>query len=116
MNVIENKGQYIFVNYDEPYVLKNAIALLKESAAACATNKCRKLLLNFVNMPGKVKTLDRFELGIQGAIIFRRLEKIAAVYRKEEMNLFLENVAVNRGLNIRIFSDMDTALKWLEVK
>lgn len=116
MKTIEKKGEYIFVDYAEPYVYKNAINLLKEAAEVCAAEKCSKLLLSFVDMPGKVKTLDRFEFGVQGAIIFRHLKKVGVVYRREEMNRFLETVAVNRGLNIRLFDNFDEAMEWLEVE
>lgn len=116
MKVIENKGNYIYVKYDEPYELKKLIALMKEAMAICVDEGSQKLLVNLLDMPGKIKTLDRLEMGIQGALIFRHHFKVAVVYRKEELNLFAEDVAVNRGLNTRVFSDMDTAMEWLMEK
>lgn len=116
MKIIEHKGEYIFVDYREPYIYKNAVKLLKEAAEICATENCKKILFRFVDMPGKVRTLDRFELGVQGAIILRHVARIAVVYRREEMDKFLETVAVNRGLNIRLFDNMEEALSWLNTK
>lgn len=116
MKVIENKGEYIFIDYDEPYTLNNLIALMKEASDFCAAEHSEKLLVSIYNMPGKVSTLDRFELGIQGTLIFRAKIKIALVYRKDELNFFAENVAVNRGMNARIFSDMNEAKNWLGIE
>lgn len=116
MKLIENKGEYIFIDYREPYTYINALKLLKEAAEVCAAGNCNKLLLRFADMPGKVKTLDRFELGVQGAFILRRIARIAVVYRREEMDRFMETVAANRGLNIRLFDNMEEAQAWLDVK
>ncbi|MBL8107761.1 MAG: hypothetical protein JNJ72_19490, partial [Anaerolineales bacterium] len=56
------------------------------------------------------------EIGVQGSLIFRNLIKVAVLYRKEEIDWFAETVSKNRGLNAKIFSQMDEALKWLGVE
>ena len=66
-------------------------------------------------MPGKVKTIQRFEIGVQGSLIFRNLIKVAVLYRPEEIDWFAETVSKNRGLNAKIFSEMDQAMEWLEI-
>jgi hypothetical protein len=60
--------------------------------------------------------MERFELAMQAVKLFQNKGKYALVYRKEEINRFAENVGVNRGLNARIFSDMDEAMQWLGVE
>jgi len=66
-------------------------------------------------MDGKVSILDRFELGV---LVVRKLRgtirKAASVYRAQEIKKFAEDVAVNRGGNMRTFSDLEAALQWLD--
>ena len=88
---------------------------MKEVLVVCETESYQKFLVNISGMTGRVTTMERFELALKGVSLFQFKGKYAKVYRKEEINRFAENVGANRGLNARIFSDMDEALKWLGV-
>lgn len=115
MKVIEKRDGYVHVIYDEPYAKSVLIDLMKEAHDKCTEFGTNVLLVELSSMPGIISTLDRFELGIQGTLIFRGGYKIAVVYRKEEINRFAENVGVNRGLNTRVFDDLQEAMKWLGI-
>ena len=115
MKKIEQRDGYIYVEYDDEYSLEVFISTSKEVFELCQAQGCRKVLVNITNMPGKVRTFQRFEIGVQGSLIFRNLIKAAVLYRKEEIDWFAETVSKNRGLNAKIFCQMDEALKWLEV-
>ncbi len=115
MKKIEQRNRYIYVEFDEEYSIEVFVSISKQVFDLCQTENHKKVLVNVTNMPGKVNTLQRFELGMQGAMIFRNLIKIAVVYRKEEIDWFAETVSKNRGLNARIFSQMDKAMEWLEI-
>jgi hypothetical protein len=113
MKTIENKGGYVSVYYNNVYRFEELIELMKEAFERCRADDCSLLLVNLQDMPGTLKTMDRFKLGVQGAGIFKGMIKIAVVFRKAELNWFAETVAVNRGMNARVFGDMQTARKWL---
>jgi len=113
MKTIEAKGDYIYVKYEEAYSKKIIIELMEETYKKSNELGCYKLLGDISTMEGKVSTIDRFEFGVKGANLFRGGYKIALIYRPEEINRFAETVSINRGLRARIFSDKDTALKWL---
>ena len=115
MKQIEGRNGYLYVEYSEPYQFNNLIDLMKEVITFCKTENHQKFLVNIVNMTGKVSAMERFELATKAVLLFQYKGKYALVYRKEEINRFAENVSVNRGLNARIFSDMDEAMKWLGV-
>ena len=117
MNVIENRGGYIYASYNGQYEYEKLLELAKEAARSCTQGKPAKVLVNFLNMTGKVEPFDRFKLGVQGALIFRNtIAQVAAVYHQTEIDRFAENTAVNRGLNTRIFSNIEDALAWLVVE
>lgn len=116
MKIVENQGEYLFVKFTDPYQLDTIVELIKEAAAACVEENLSRALVDFREMPGKISTADRFQLGVEAASAMRGLLKVAVVYRRSEMNWFAETVAKNRGANLRIFSEMDEAIKWLDVK
>jgi hypothetical protein len=115
MKVFKNRGGYIYVQYDEAYTKSNFIELMKEAYEKCAESGCKTLLVNVSEMKGTISTIDRFELGVQGALIFKNTFKIAVVYKEEEINQFAETVGINRGMNARVFGSMEKAFEWLGV-
>ena len=54
-------------------------------------------------------TFDRFQSGLPANIKVARVVNPAILSDSE----FLENVAVNRGINVKTFQDRELALKWL---
>ncbi|MEN9563557.1 MAG: hypothetical protein RIR73_1801 [Chloroflexota bacterium] len=117
MNVIENRDGYIYATYNGQYKYEKLLELAKEAARYCTQGKRTKVLANLLNMTGKVESFDRFKLGVQGALIFRNtIAQVAAVYHQTEIDRFAENTAVNRGMNTRIFSNIEDALAWLGIE
>ncbi len=115
MKLIEGRNGYLYVEYSEPYQFNNLVDMMNEVLVVCETESYQKFLVNISDMTGKVAPMERFELAVKGASLFLYKGKYAVVYRKEEINRFAETVSVNRGLNARIFIDMDEAMKWLGV-
>ncbi len=116
MPIIERRNGYVYVEYAKPFNFEKFITISKQVVKICVAEHYQKLLVNISQMTGKVKPLERFEIGVQGALIFRNKVKIAMLYRAEEIDRFAETVSVNRGLSARIFSEMDQAMEWLEVE
>lgn len=116
MENIERRNGYLYLKYSEPYLLEKFIAISKQVYNICLAENYRKVLVDVSNMPGKVRTMERFTIGVEGALLFRDKVKIAVLYRPEEIDKFAETVGVNRGLNGRVFSDMDQALIWLGIE
>lgn len=116
MKLIEGRNGYLYVEYSEPYQFNTLIAMMKEVIAICEKEDYQKFLVNITEMTGKVGPMERFELAMKGVSLFQYKGKYAIVYRKEEINRFAETVGVNRGLNARIFSDMDEAMTWLGIE
>lgn len=116
MKKIEQRDGYIYVEYDEEYSIEVFVSTSKQVFDLCQKENYKKVLVNVTNMPGKVRTFQRFEIGVQGSLIFRNLIKVAVLYRKEEIDWFAETVSKNRGLNAKIFSEMNEATEWLKVK
>jgi hypothetical protein len=93
-------------------------AVAHEIAALCSEKGIPKALIDVSRLEGKLGTLDAFSLVVKHFPALRELSQLegVAVLDKElteERHRFLENVAVNRGFNIRMFDDADKAMEWL---
>jgi len=68
------------------------------------------------SLKGNISTWNRFRLAHAALNQFRRSVRLAVIYREEEVDGFLEDVVANRGGNFRIFTDLGSACKWLEIE
>ena len=84
----------------------------------CVENKVTLALLDVRLLEGLLKTTEAYDLPdkyFPKMSAFSVITRFVIVDRKEsrENDRFFENVAVNRGFNLRIFSDSDKAVEWL---
>ncbi len=110
------KPQYLHVHVEsntDSYEL--SIRFWNEIAAECKQNKWKKVLVE-EDIPEDISVAEAFELASELPQIGFFGVKIAFVdhyIEQEEMNKFSEMVAVNRGLNAKIFTNTNEAEKWL---
>jgi hypothetical protein len=59
--------------------------------------------------------VDRYELGKKTLVFAQYRCKVAAVCKPEchDSNRFLETVALNRWVDLRIFTNLEGAIEWL---
>lgn len=88
---------------------------LQDALDLCRKNNCTKVFFDASNTKGRLTTFERFDLGLKAAMVFRSEIKLAVLYRAADINQFAETVGVNRGLNVRIFSERSKALEWLGI-
>ena len=105
------------------FSLKEAKRAFVEMREAVAQYKAQKVLFDGRKLTGKPGDLERFLYGEFAAKETRRLVKehrlaprfayvINAPLR--DPRRFGENVAVNRGMNVKVFENPEEAYEWLE--
>jgi hypothetical protein len=84
-------------------------------AEHCARTKNNKVLIDTTRVDGKVSFVERFLLGEKTQVFAFYGIKVAFVDRPERIDpqKFGELVARNRGVDIRIFPDLQAAKEWL---
>lgn len=87
-----SRDGFLLVEVSEPYTLNLFLSIIHQAAGCYSTNGLRKVLTNFSQANGNPGTMDRYTL-----------------------NLVMENVAVNRGANVKAFSQRTDALIWLGI-
>ena len=83
---------------------------------ACSQVQISKALLDCRNMTGEIQMFSSFMVAEYGIKMIGIISKTAIVVREDQMlhSNFVENVAVNRGVNFKIFTDADEAIDWLK--
>ena len=56
---------------------------------------------------------DHFQLGSQAAQLLRHLDKLASVVPADKITRTSEKVAQKQGFQLRVFTSMDEAVRWL---
>lgn len=97
---------------------KTVISIITDIQEICIKQNIPKVLVDVQELEGHLKTMEAYELP---AFIFPKIrdksiiEKSAIVDLEESRGYysFFENVSVNRGFNLRIFSNIKDAVEWL---
>ena len=90
----------------------------QEIFAACAEKDLKKVLIGVRSLEGRISAFNAYDIVDKQFPNMRDrsvITQCAVVDLKEneDRDRFFENVAVNRGFELRIFSDTDEAITWL---
>jgi hypothetical protein len=97
-------GAYPSTSY--PDLLRS---ILDEASKIGAT----RILIDCLGLPAPPSEMARFNLGVEIAALFGGRFRIAILYRRDLINKFTEDAAVNRGANLRVTSEETDAVEWL---
>jgi hypothetical protein len=96
---------------------ENAFRTLKEAHAACVRAGRDSLLVEFrlEGPPLDIATIFHVvsERSMDGAQL-RRIAYVETPLEDFDLARFAEVVALNRGVNVRLFADVEAARRWLE--
>jgi hypothetical protein len=81
---------------------------------ACATHKCDKALIDARDLQVNMDTLEMFQAGEDVVSVTSKGLRTAILAREDMLDRFFEDVAVNRGAIVKVFTDLETARDWLE--
>jgi hypothetical protein len=77
--------------------------------------RAEKLLVNVKEVDfTNLSTMERYFIGEEIANIVSYKLSVAVVAPEEIITKFIETVATNRGINILVVSDLETAADWLK--
>jgi hypothetical protein len=89
------------------------LALVELLFAESKAGDISKIFVNLIDVTGQYSELGRFQVGQKVAELFKPPCRIAALDRKERINKFTEDVAINRGAFVFVTHDSKSALDWL---
>jgi hypothetical protein len=111
------KPDYLFIKVKGERTVDSIKEVTKKIAEKCSKQKCMKVLIDVREFTERINFSDIFDLVARDLpnITKNKINKAAIVdieghnFNKE----FFENVAVNRGHNVKIFTDINDAMDWL---
>jgi hypothetical protein len=113
---IQDKQDYIHATYSGVFSVEASKRVIDKLIQAGSGNAQYKVLLDCRSMTGALPVFDRYQVVSYGVNMVGKVSRFALVRKKEPgpIDLFTETVARNRGINMKIFTDIDQALDWLK--
>lgn len=110
----EKENDYLRMTVSGEYDYDDFVIYLKIIYAKCESEGNYKMILNALNVNGiDIPNIERYYLGVEAAEHLNYKVKLAVVWHKEYLNYFGETVAINRGAYVSVFSNDESAAKWL---
>lgn len=112
---VEQRPGYMHARVEGERTPENALRFLKESYAACVNSGRRALLLEMNFSGPSLSTTQIFDVIADRANDGMKLDRIAYVDGSPDLSqsYFAETVAMNRGVNVRLFPSVAAAAGWL---
>ena len=113
---IIQKATYIRFDYTGDFSEAMGKQCIDAMVEACSQVQISKALLDCRNMTGEIQMFSSFMVAEYGVKMIGIISKTALVGREDQVlhSNFVENVAVNRGVNLKIFTDVVEAIDWLK--
>ena len=112
---IEQRAGYVYAKATGERTPENAIRFMREAYQACVNGGVSRLLLEMSFSGASLSTTHIFDVIADRAPDGLKLQKIAYVDGSSDVaqSYFAETVAMNRGVNVRLFPDVTAAANWL---
>jgi len=112
----EDERRFLWVRFTGLWVIEKESPITGPILEECRKRGQDLLLIDFTGVANERLSLaERFRLGIQALDFRGKLRRIAALGRPElvDRQRFGEMVARNRGINVRVFTSSEEAIRWL---
>lgn len=109
------QDRYLLMRLSGDFTVDAGKRCVDQMVEACTTAKRTRVLLDCQHVTGSASTIDRLEM-VQYSLITRgSIQRIAVVSEAEsrKFDRFLESAAINRGIQLRVFANLETAADWL---
>jgi len=111
---IEKRPGYLYMVVSGEYDLDDFKEYFKIVMDRCEKEKTFRLLVNNLGVKGTdITVMHRYLLGEEIAKVIGYRIKGAVIWPEKHINGFAETVAKNRGGNMKLFGDVESAEKWL---
>lgn len=95
--------------------LEQARIARNELRDALTAHQCNRILIDETRVEKKLSVIDQHQFTTEYGSELPPDVRIAVVVRREQISeaRFVENVAFNRGIHLRIFPNQKNAINWL---
>lgn len=110
----EETDGYLHVRAAGDWTTEDVRRAIDDIAKTVQAKGHARILVDMRDMSPPASEFERYLAGEHVAEVWGPLNiKVAAVWRQDLITKFVENVAVNRGANLAVLSDLNEATRWL---
>jgi hypothetical protein len=113
---VEQRQTYAHTKVVGKRTRENTLRFLRDSCVACVSGGRNAVLLEMHFSGPSLTTASAFEVissQVSDAVKLRKIAYVEGSVDDAAMPAFAVNVAVNRGVNVRLFRDVASAANWL---
>lgn len=112
---IVDQGEYLLVEFCGDFSVEAGKRCIDAMTDASLAMERSKVLLDCRKISGEMPIIDRFAVASYAEKTRDVIARLAMVNRPDVVlpDNFVENVARNRGANVRVFTEFETAVRWL---
>ncbi len=111
---IEKRPGYLYMVVSGEYDLSDFKEYFKIVMERCEKEKIFKIIVNNLDVKGTdIPMVHRFVLGEEIARVIGSKIRGAVVWPTNDVDRFTETVAKNRGGNMQLFGDLESAEHWI---
>lgn len=114
MVIYTNKTNYLLVELSGEFSLNLIMDVIHKIVEKGKNENINKVLVDIRTLEGNPSILDRYKIGLEISKVWGKKIQVASIGKKNLNNYVAENVAVNRGAKFRVFTEIESALEWLE--
>ncbi|MBN2317109.1 MAG: hypothetical protein JXM79_24500 [Sedimentisphaerales bacterium] len=105
----------VFLVYSGEVHIDEARLARKELREVLAAHLCNRILVDETRAEKKISVIDQHQFTTEYGSEFSSDVHIAVIVRQEQISeaRFVENVAFNRGIHLKIFPNQKDAINWL---
>jgi hypothetical protein len=93
--------------------LESFAELIKALGEETRVKGDRRVLVDLLSVTGELRFTEHFQMGEQAARQLQHLDKLASLVPKDKITHTSEKVALMQGLQLRVFTSMTEAIRWL---
>ena len=112
------KDGYLYVEISGAFDRFRTKELMRQVFQSAQSQSLSRILVDIRNMAGPIPTMARFEMARFLATEQKAVLRVAVLKLPEQVpdDKFFENVAGNRGIPVKVTTDLEKALDWLDIE
>lgn len=112
---IQDKQDYLLVNFIGAFSMDAARQTVDMMLETCISEGQSAVVLDCSSMTGKLSIMDRYRVILYGQKLIGKVSRLALVADIKLVlpDRFAETVAQNRGINLKVFTDIEGAVHWI---
>jgi hypothetical protein len=107
--------EYVLVEVEGKFSVEFAFKVIDLTLDKCLEVNEKRVFMDLRSMSGKISVMDRIRVGNHARVLRLHAIKTVLIGREDQTlsDNFLENFLINRGVQVRIFTEPKEGKHWL---